>query len=633
MVKLLKSCYKELISIFITLLIANAIDLQAGTIYGRDRRVCASKFSKLEGNRNFDKTGQAKLSANGRADSINVLDSMKWSHWNIDHWSDSMKYKYYYNVNGDIEYSILKYWDTDHWDYNFNVAFSYDDSGRLIERIEQDFNSDYYEFIFRRLIFTYNTEGCLADSTEQYWNFQLELWENLTKHSYIYDVYGNQTEYLYQIYQWFGDGLTWIDDSKAFYTYDGNNNKTSYISQWWDEGMTQWLNIEKDSLIYDGSNNLIDSSTFVWEIDHWQSAMKITYAYDAHGNMIEELHQYEGGGQWINTWKFTYGYDTHGNVTDYLEQYWDPGWENSWRESFTYDGNDNLTENIGEYWNWADNFWVTYDRNTYTYDTGDNLIHYLGELWDTDHWNNDILKAYFFSYKSTVPADSGSDIEVSLDSGIVVIFDSISTSGTISVTIADDGPPPEEFEFLPSDSGKYIFITTDAEYIGGIEICFPYSDSLLTAEEESTIRIFHYTDAQWVDITTSHDTANNIICGTTVNLSPFVLGMPTQPLDVFENDDLNLPRKFSLDQNYPNPFNPSTIINYSLPRRSNVKIEIYNILGQTVRQLTDENRTAGNHSVTWDGLDNNGQSVSTGVYFYRITADNFTETKKMLLLK
>ncbi len=90
----------------------------------------------------------------------------------------------------------------------------------------------------------------------------------------------------------------------------------------------------------------------------------------------------------------------------------------------------------------------------------------------------------------------------------------------------------------------------------------------------------------------------------------------------------NLPTEFSLNQNYPNPFNPATTMSFSLPDAVDVKLEIYNIMGQKVTTLIDDRREAGNHVVQWDGSD-----AASGIYFYRITAGQYTESKKMLLLK
>jgi flagellar hook assembly protein FlgD len=81
-----------------------------------------------------------------------------------------------------------------------------------------------------------------------------------------------------------------------------------------------------------------------------------------------------------------------------------------------------------------------------------------------------------------------------------------------------------------------------------------------------------------------------------------------------------LPREFSLIQNYPNPFNPSTTIEFSLPEVSDVKVVIYNMLGQEVITLVDEQRSAGYHSVIWNANDSNGMKLSSGIYFYELKA-------------
>jgi hypothetical protein len=95
----------------------------------------------------------------------------------------------------------------------------------------------------------------------------------------------------------------------------------------------------------------------------------------------------------------------------------------------------------------------------------------------------------------------------------------------------------------------------------------------------------------------------------------------------------SLPDAFVLAQNYPNPFNPITTIEYGVPANSHVQIEIFNVLGQTVRGLVNEQKAAGRFEVIWDCTDDGGRAVVSGVYFYRITAGSYTESKKMLLLK
>jgi hypothetical protein len=94
-----------------------------------------------------------------------------------------------------------------------------------------------------------------------------------------------------------------------------------------------------------------------------------------------------------------------------------------------------------------------------------------------------------------------------------------------------------------------------------------------------------------------------------------------------------LPTTYELSQNVPNPFNPTTQLKFALPQAGKVNLTVYNVLGQRVTTLVDDYMNAGYQTVTWNGTDNSGREVSSGVYFYRLSTEQFTDTKKMLLLK
>ena len=117
----------------------------------------------------------------------------------------------------------------------------------------------------------------------------------------------------------------------------------------------------------------------------------------------------------------------------------------------------------------------------------------------------------------------------------------------------------------------------------------------------------------------------------TSNLLSFSLADVTT--DVEEEQGDLLPQEFSLNQNYPNPFNPETTIEYYVPERSHITIEVFNIIGQKIRTLVDELKSAGDFRTNWDGKNSNGIRASSGIYFYLLKAGNFTEIKKMVLLK
>ncbi|UCE19262.1 MAG: T9SS type A sorting domain-containing protein [Gemmatimonadota bacterium] len=101
-------------------------------------------------------------------------------------------------------------------------------------------------------------------------------------------------------------------------------------------------------------------------------------------------------------------------------------------------------------------------------------------------------------------------------------------------------------------------------------------------------------------------------------------------------EHVEIPTEYSLGQNYPNPFNPTTDIRYQIPDvRSPIHttLKIYNVLGQEVRTLVDMEKEPGYYAVTWNGRDNEGRQAASGVYFYRLTAGDYTATRRMVLMK
>jgi hypothetical protein len=110
----------------------------------------------------------------------------------------------------------------------------------------------------------------------------------------------------------------------------------------------------------------------------------------------------------------------------------------------------------------------------------------------------------------------------------------------------------------------------------------------------------------------------------------FTLGITTDVSDIGAPE---APREYALNRNYPNPFNPQTHVEFTLPRKSFVNVAVFDILGRRIRVLVNEEMTAGLKRVTWDGRDENGQEVSSGVYLCRMNAGGFSDARKMLLLR
>lgn len=177
--------------------------------------------------------------------------------------------------------------------------------------------------------------------------------------------------------------------------------------------------------------------------------------------------------------------------------------------------------------------------------------------------------------------------------------------------------------------------------IGANQVVIRYDDDDLRLGErylgdESALAIYRWVDGVtgWQLVGGTVDTSQNVLYAPVVQTGLYA-AFTAQIITDVKDDEFGdiLPFRFELSQNYPNPFNPITTIKYSLPKRSHVVIEVYNSLGQKVRTLVNREESVGSYTITWNGTNASGKSVSTGVYLYRFQAGEYIETKKMLLLK
>ncbi|MFN3135873.1 MAG: FlgD immunoglobulin-like domain containing protein, partial [Candidatus Kryptonium sp.] len=146
------------------------------------------------------------------------------------------------------------------------------------------------------------------------------------------------------------------------------------------------------------------------------------------------------------------------------------------------------------------------------------------------------------------------------------------------------------------------------------------------------LTIAYWDGTKWVGLNSTVSNSGDFITAEVSKLGHFIV---TRKTDVTEVGIpvVDIPKKFELYQNYPNPFNPSTSISFDLPEDAFVTLKIYNIIGQEIRTIVNEFKNAGRYTVVWDGKDNDGKIMPSGIYFYRITAGNFSKTLKMVLAK
>jgi len=177
-----------------------------------------------------------------------------------------------------------------------------------------------------------------------------------------------------------------------------------------------------------------------------------------------------------------------------------------------------------------------------------------------------------------------------------------------------------------SNQMKLINLGTQKTYdlyvqIGGTGIAGKYNHTGITVPANST----HYIRPNWPDLTQPLKIL--VDSGNTGTISD-TLSIVNQVTGVREQLTTGIPSEFALEQNYPNPFNPVTVIHYSLPKESHVTLTVYNVLGQIVAILVNETEQMGYKSATF-----NGNNLPSGLYFYRLAAGTFSDTKKMMLVK
>ena len=190
----------------------------------------------------------------------------------------------------------------------------------------------------------------------------------------------------------------------------------------------------------------------------------------------------------------------------------------------------------------------------------------------------------------------------------------------------DDYTNKETFQIILLDPVYYPTQTGDGEIICQYKKVSEPGSSTIGIENNNEDIGFFYVYNELYDVTA------------TELVEDFAIKFTTNgPTVVSVEDEINseniLPDAYALEQNYPNPFNPETRIRYAIPEPGHVTLKIYRIDGQLVRTLQDASQSPGRYERIWDGNNEFGNKVSSGVYFYRLQSNNFAQVRKMILLK
>ena len=407
------------------------------------------------------------------------------------------------------------------------------------------------------------------------------------------------------------DDIVWVNDWRSSYIYDESNKNTSVDIQKWQS--FNWTNSAKYFYTYDGNGNLIEDLYQVWEDSTYVNKVKHLYRYDLNNNQIEHIVQLGQGPTLINIDRESRIFNSSNNLIEYLDQHWySDAWHNYSRYSCTYDEDNNEIERISQDWNVT--HWVNSYRELWTYDFLNYAILYLHQGWRTssNDWRDFEQVNYLYDINNNLIEYV---LQMRNDSDWVILSRHLFTY--------DLNNNRTELAYQIWQN----FVWTN------------FDDYLYTYDENNNLtESFRqlWSDSIWInywDYFNAYDGNNNQIeqlyltwSGTEwINVNKRLLKyIPLTAID----DDINSNKSYSLSNNYPNPFNPSTRIQYAISSRQFVTLKVFDVLGTEIETLVNEEKSAGKYELNW-----NAANLPSGVYFYRLQAGSFVQTRKMILLK
>jgi hypothetical protein len=402
-------------------------------------------------------------------------------------------------------------------------------------------------------------------------------WHTLDKYSYD----NNQNNILW-VQQNYDSTVGWVNSSLMMFYYDSFNRDTLEVNQGWDMDSQSWFNYGKWSTSFNANNNPVNTLAYSWADPEWVLSGRRLYTFDANNNVLEVLTQTGGGPDWVNDSRETYTYDTNNNqLTDIYVTWNGTAWQEFTKYENTYDANNNLSS-------LAFSIFGNYSyKDIYSYDSNSNQISDSSYNWTGSSWD-----IYFVQ---TNTYDSNNNlisylVKMNNDSKLLDYLNYDATFNAFNNITSWRSFSWNAGNWVPNSKGDYSY----------------------DADQNNTL----YTDSTTSDV------------GLTWQLFSLEAWTWSEAVTGVEEKENNIPTNFSLAQNYPNPFNPATTIEFSLSIQSAVTLKVYDILGKEVATLVNDNLQSGTYKINF-----NGNNLSSGVYFYKIQAGNFEQTKKLLLMK
>jgi len=319
---------------------------------------------------------------------------------------------------------------------------------------------------------------------------------------------------------------------------------------------------------------------------------------------------------------------------------------------FTFDASastdaEDSSANLQVRWDWEnDGVWDTdftsVKTASHSYDSAGIYVIKL-EVKDSGNLQATVTDSVLVTYEIekeivVTVSDTGAALTIPIDRITVkLIFHSGNVSGK-TLKIVGHGAHPTcgcDWSALTKAAGYFTIVSTDISDFSAT-LSFTYPDGLINelGLTEENLEIVYWENFTWKALVTTVDLENCV--STTINtFTRYSLADSSDPVisAIAHEPEGSTAESYQLAQNYPNPFNPMTTIEYQLKRPGKVSLTIYNTLGQLVRELVNTAQSSGIYSVQWDGRNDSGILVPSGVYLYRLKSDSYIQTKKMLFVK
>jgi hypothetical protein len=351
---------------------------------------------------------------------------------------------------------------------------------------------------------------------------------------------------------------------------------------------------------YDSDDKLIEWTMFYNENGNWQITQKDEYFYDTYFNRIREIYFDWYNAVWDSSLQILYEYNLDNNlISTTLQSYVSSNWENESRTTYTYDQSGNEITLLLE--SWQNNQWTNSGRGYSYYSQVNRRDSLLFQKWDGNSWQNYSRTSFYYDSLTTF-----------LNLAIAQLWTGNQFQDYLMIKIMNDefGNQVQQLEQIWNGTAWVNDIKKDYTYI------WNYFESCNAELWNGT----NWEPGDTPIFVNSPDGFKIAIVSQRINIYYIIVNV--------ESSNSNTPEDFSLTQNYPNPFNPSTVISYRLPVNSNVKLKVYDVLGNEVATLVNEEKPTGEYEVEFDAT-----GLPSGIYFYQLEAGNFIQTQKMLLLK